>query len=181
MSTFVARFMHVTFMLDYLITSKTRLKLLIKFFSNSKNQGHLRGLAVEFDESTNAIRRELNNLTKAGFLLKVEVKNKIEYRANTKHPLFSNLQDLIRKYLGFDRLLEAVLERMGDVNEVVLTGDYAQGFDSGTIEVLIKGKKLNGDYLDHLEIKIEQLIDRKIKFNINGKSNADEELVLFKK
>jgi hypothetical protein len=168
-------------MLDYLITSKTRLKLLIKFFSNSSNHGHLRGLAEEFGESTNAIRKELNNLAEAGFLLKVAEKNRIEYQANPKHPLFSNLQDLIRKYLGFDKLLEIVLERIGEVNEVVLTGDYAQGIDSGTIEVLIKGDEVNEDYLDHLGFRIEQLIDRKVKFNINGKSKAEDELVLYKK
>jgi hypothetical protein len=137
-------------MLDYLITSKTRLKLLIKFFSNSKNQGHLRGLAEEFGESTNAIRKELNNLSEAGFLLKWQKKTELNIKQHPKHPLFSNLQDLIRKYLGFDRLLETVLDRMGDVDEVVLTGDYAQGIDSGTIEVLIKGDELNEDYLDHL-------------------------------
>ena len=154
---------------------------MIKFFSNSKNQGHLRGLAEEFGESTNAIRKELNNLSEAGFLVKVAEKNRIEYQANPKHPLFSNLQELIRKYLGFDRLLETVLERMGDVDEVVLTGDYAQGIDSGTIEVLIKGDDLNEDYLDHLGIRIEQLIERKVKFNLNGNGNSSEELVLFKK
>ncbi len=57
-------------MLESLITSKTRLRLLIKFFVNSQTQSHLRGLAEEFGESTNAIRKELNNLTYAGILVK---------------------------------------------------------------------------------------------------------------
>jgi hypothetical protein len=168
-------------MLDYLITSKTRLKLLVKFFSNARNQGHLRGLADEFGESTNAIRKELNHLSEAGFLVKVADKNRIEYQANTHHPLFSNLQDIIRNYLGFDRLLEAVLERMGEVNEVILTGDYAQGIDSGTIEVLINGDSLNEGYLEHLTGRIEELIDRKVKFRINQEIDSKESLMLFKK
>lgn len=77
-------------MLESLITSKTRLRLLVKFFVNSKTQSHLRGLADEFGESTNAIRKELNNLTKAGFLLKETDKNKIAYKANVKHPFFKH-------------------------------------------------------------------------------------------
>jgi hypothetical protein len=168
-------------MLDYLITSKTRLKLLVKFFSNVKNQGHLRGLADEFGESTNSIRKELNHLSEAGFLLKVADKNRIEYQANPQHPLFSNLQDIIRNYLGFDRLVEAVLERMGEVNEVILVGDYAQGIDSGTIEVVIKGDSLNENYLDHLTGRIEELIDRKVNFKVNQEIDSKDCLTLFKK
>lgn len=44
-------------MLDSLITSKTRLKLLIKFFVSSTNKGYLRGIAEEFNESTNQYER----------------------------------------------------------------------------------------------------------------------------
>jgi hypothetical protein len=168
-------------MLDYLITSKTRLKLLVKFFSNVNNQGHLRGLADEFGESTNSIRKELNNLSEAGFLVKVADKNRIEYQANPDHPLFLNLQDIIRNYLGFDRLVETVLERMGEVNEVILTGDYAQGIDSGTIEVMIKGEALNEDYLEHLTGRIEELIERKVKFKVNQEIDSKDCLTLFKK
>ncbi len=169
------------FMLDSLITSKTRLKLLIKFFSNRNNYGHLRGLAEEFGESTNAIRKELNNLSEAGFLVKVLDKNKIEYQANTQHPLFSNLQDMIQKYLGFDKLLHAVLERMGSVEKVVLIGDYAQGIDSGTIDVCIVGKELNADYLELLSSKIEGYIHRRVRFSIKENFEEKGALVLFNK
>ena len=64
-------------MLDSLITSKTRLKMLIKFFVNTTNKGYLNGLANEFNESTNSIRKELNNLSAAGYLHKVKSNNKI--------------------------------------------------------------------------------------------------------
>ena len=39
-------------MLDNLITSKTRQRLLIKFFISQANKAHLNGLANEFGEST---------------------------------------------------------------------------------------------------------------------------------
>jgi NTP pyrophosphatase (non-canonical NTP hydrolase) len=48
--------------LDALITSKTRVKMLLKFFTNGTSSAYLRGLAEEFGESTNAIRHELNNV-----------------------------------------------------------------------------------------------------------------------
>ena len=46
-------------MLNKIITSKTRLRLLVKFFVSQANKGHLNLLASEMGESTNSIRKEL--------------------------------------------------------------------------------------------------------------------------
>ncbi len=165
-------------MLDTLITSKTRLRLLVKFFINAANRGHMRGLADEFNESTNAIRKELNNLSEAGYLEKQAEGNRLSYRANVKHPLFGSLQDIVRKYLGLDTIVETVLRRMGDVEQVVLTGDYAEGRDSGTIAVTIVGKALNADYLKQLAPKVEGVIGRRVRFTLRD-NKPDEGLVLY--
>lgn len=153
-------------MLDSLITSKTRLRLLVKFFINAANQGHMRGLAEEFNESTNAIRKELNNLSKAGYLEKKTIRNRIAYRANTKHPLFAPLQNIVHRYLGLDTIVNRILDRMGDVQQVVLMGDYAEGRDTGIIEVSIVGQALNEAYLEQLAIKVEETIGRRVKFTL---------------
>jgi predicted nucleotidyltransferase len=166
-------------MLESLITSKTRLRLLIKFFVNSKNQSHLRGLADEFGESTNAIRKELNNLTSAGILVKHSDKNKIEYQANIRHPFYTNIRDIIRKYLGLDMLLEQILERMGEVEQVILTGDIARGSDTGTIDVLVTGDNLNAEYISHLIARLEELIERKVIFTLSSGRISTGGLILF--
>ncbi len=168
-------------MLDSLITSKTRLRLLVKFFVNSKTQSHLRGLADEFGESTNAIRKELNNLTQAGILVRETDKNKIAYMANEKHPFFSNIQDIIRKYLGLDKLLEQILERMGEVSQVVLVGDIARGIDSGKIDVVVTGVNLNKDFIISLSNRIENLIERKVALSLQSEQLVGSGLVLFEK
>ena len=80
-------------MLDSLITSKTRLRLLIKFFLNIANKGYLNGLANEFGESTNSVRKELNNLSSAGYLEKFSENNRVVYKANESHPLFKIIQN----------------------------------------------------------------------------------------
>ena len=69
-------------MLETLITSKTRLRILVKFFINVANNGYLRGLAEELNESTNSIRKELNNLEEAGYLEKQAIQNKVIYKAS---------------------------------------------------------------------------------------------------
>lgn len=166
-------------MLESLITSKTRLRLLVKFFVNSKTQSHLRGLADEFGESTNAIRKELNNLTQAGILVKETDKNKIAYKANVKHPFFTNIQEIIRKYLGLDKLLEQILERMGEVSQVILVGDLSKGIDSGKIDVVVTGDNLNENYILNLSSRIEELINRKVVLTLLAERMVSDGLVLF--
>ena len=151
-------------MLGELITSKTRLRLLIKFFISQANSGYLNGLANEMGESTNSIRKELNHLYDAGYLKKMKSNNKIEYKANVKHPLFKTLRNVVLKHLGLEDIVETVLDRMGNVEQIIITGDYAKGIDSGKIEVILVGKNLNFNYITQLEEKIEKLIGRQVNF-----------------
>jgi len=167
-------------MLEELITSKTRLRLMIKFFISQANRGYLNGLATEMGESTNAIRKELNHLYSAGYLKKSKSDNKVEYKANTKHPLFGVLRKVIMKHLGLEDAVEMVLERIGDVQKIILVGDYAKGNDTGKIEIFLIGVNLNMEYIEQLEGKIEKMIKRKVSFYLASKfSSMQEAIVLY--
>ena len=169
-------------MLDNLITSKTRLRLLIKFFISQANKAHLNGLANEFGESTNSIRKELNNLFSAGYLLKSKANNKVEYNVNTDHPLYETMRKVVMKHLGIEDIVEVVLDRMGKVDEIILIGDYAEGIDSGKIEIVLTGKNLNLEYISNLEKKIEKLINRKVIFYLSTKFISNQQhIILYKK
>ena len=167
-------------MLKTLITSKTRLRMLIKFFVSAANKGYLNGLANEFNESTNSIRKELNNLSDAGYLLKSKQNNRVIYNADTKHPLFKVLQKIVRQHLGLEEIVETVISRMGDLDIIALTGDYAKGIDSGFIQILIIGDKVNNEYLENLKPKIKDKISRNVDFIINSKVPKDG-IILYKK
>ncbi len=148
-------------MLDSLVTSKTRIKLLLKFFAHA-NSGYLRSLAKEFDESTNAVRVELKRLTEAGLLVaEEEGKTKI-YRANHSHPFFAEITGMVSKFLGLDELMERIVRRMGAVEKAYIVGDYAQGIDSGTVQLVLVGKNLDKDYLEFIVDKTYEKIQRKV-------------------
>jgi len=142
------------------------MRLLIKFFINAANAGYLRGLATEMHENTNAIRKELNNLSEAGYIVRDATETKVMYRANTAHPLFATLQQLIRKHIGIDRIITQILERMGEVTRIFVLGDYAQGIDSGAIEIVIEGPALNESYIQQLVPKIQNEIKKDINIQI---------------
>ena len=159
-------------MLESLITSKTRIKLLLKFFLNINNQGYLRSLEAEFNESTNGIRQELNRFEQAGLLLAESEGNKKLYRANTLHPLFKDLNSIILKFVGVEQLIEQVIDRLGNVQQVYLEGRIAQGLDSDIIDLLIVGNDIDRNYLSSLVEKAEPFLNRKIRYLVFEEQDA---------
>jgi len=149
-------------MLNTLITSKTRLKLLVKFFLNSTTRSYLRDLEAEFGESTNGIRVELNRFEEAGMLTSSFEGNKKIFQANTKHPLFGDIHSILMKYTGIDLVVENVLNRIGGLHHAWLTGDFARGHDSGVIDLLLVGENINIENLQGYIDKAEELVNRKI-------------------
>tara|TARA_B100002019_G_C21242253_1_gene586192 strand:+ start:975 stop:1481 length:507 start_codon:yes stop_codon:yes gene_type:complete len=166
-------------MLESIITSKTRLNLLIKFFVNIANRGYLNSLANEFGESTNSVRKELNNLTDAGYLVRKDSNNKVIYAANVNHPMFDILQSIVRKHLGIEDIVKRVLDKIGSIQKIILLGDYAEGIDSGIIDVLIVGSDIDKNYLDEIQLRIEKEIKRKVNFLISSTGTSQKGLIVF--
>lgn len=150
-------------MLEALISSKTRVKLLLKFFLNSKTEGYLRGLEQEFGESSNAIRVELNRFEKAGMLSSAASGNRKYFKANTKHPLFKEVHNILMKHIGVDEIIEKVVDNLGDVDEVYLVGSLSNGIDEKIIDLLFFGN-IDKEYLVRLIDRVEEHISRKIRY-----------------
>ena len=149
-------------MLDSLFTSKMRVQILMRLFLNAHTHTYLRELTREFDASPGHIRNELMQLSKAGLLESVKTGRNTLYQANQAHPLFPELQSMVRKSLGMDRIVESIVQRLGNLQSAYLTGDYAEGRDTGVIDLLLVGD-INQDGLLDLVKKTERYIERKIR------------------
>ena len=160
-------------MLDTLITSKTRIKLLLKFFLNSNSRSYLRNLESEFGESTNSIRLELNKFEEAGLLKSEYDGNKKYFRANTGHPLFSDIHNILLKQIGFDKIIETVIQKLGNLDRVYVSGDFAKGKNNSIIDLIFVSEELNREYLLKLIGKVEEVIKRKIRYLVFNKEEFD--------
>ena len=160
-------------MLDTIVTSKTRIKLLIKFFLNSATSSYLRDLEQEFGDSTNGIRLELNRFEEAGMLVSIMQGNKKIFKANTKHPLFSDIHNILLKITGIDQVIEKILNRLGGLEQAWLVGDFAKGRDSKIIELVLVGSGIILSTLDEYVAKAESLINRQITYTIFSIEQAD--------
>lgn len=147
---------------DGLITSKMRVRILIRLFLNPNQHAYIRELAEEMNASPSQVSEELKKLNATG-LLHTEKKGRlINYSANQDHPLYPELHSMVRKALGMDRILESILERLGDLEIAILLDDYAQGKDTGIIDLVLVGN-IDQENLGDIVQKTERYIKRKIR------------------
>lgn len=147
---------------DGIITSKTRVRILIRFFLNPGQKAYLRELAKEFELSPGHLKGELDKLSEAGLLSQTKEGRQIDYSANTGHSLFPELHSMVKKAMGMDKILESILRRLGKLEQAFVIDDYAAGKDSGVIDLVLVGD-INRKNLVDLTAKTERYIGRKIR------------------
>jgi predicted DNA-binding protein YlxM (UPF0122 family) len=156
-----------------IIASKTRIKLLVRLFFNPMTRSYLRELAKEFNVSTNAVREELNQLTKTEILKSEKNGRQVYYMANHEHPLFPELKSMVGKVMGLDQVIDGIINRLGDLESAYLIDDYAEGKDTGIIDLLLVGN-IDQYHLNDLSRKTERYIKRKIRsLVLNGDEYSD--------
>ncbi len=149
-------------LLSGLVTSTTRVKLLVRLFANPEASSYPRALADEFGLSTNAVRKELNRLSQAMLLTCHRNGRELHYQANQGHPLFNELASMVKKVLGIDRVTNEILSRLGELEKAFLVDDYALGIESGIIDLVLVGHIDRQNLLD-LVAKTERFLKRKIR------------------
>lgn len=149
-------------MLKPLFSSTTRVKLLRTFLLNPGEEYFIRELTRKLDEQINSIRRELDNLKKIG-LLRSRVRNRKKYYfANTDFIIFNELREIFIKADGNDRELVKKLNKMGQIDFLLLSGLFIQ--KESAVDLFLVGdldKAQLEEYLTSLNKG-----DRKIKFSL---------------
>ena len=108
------------------------------------------------------MRIELGKLQEAGLIESFADGQKVIYRPNSRNPFYLELTKLVSKYLGFDQLVEGVLSQLGDLQAAYVIGDYANGLDTGVIEVALVGE-VDKAYSVSLAEKGEKELRRKVR------------------
>lgn len=145
-----------------LITSKMRIRILMRIFLNPERNVYLRELADDFQASPSHIKNELDQLKEANLLKSKKNGRQIFFSANTNHPVFNELHSMVKKALGMDRILESMIEQLGNLEQAILIDDYAEGKDTGIIDLVLIGNIDLGNLQD-LTGKTEKYINRKIR------------------
>ena len=150
-------------MIETLISSKTRIKLLLKFFLNDGTRGYLRGLENELAKARMRFVWSSIGSSRPGLLVDEHVGNKRMFRANPHHPLYEQLHQIVRKHLGLDRIVDTIVAQLGQLEQVWLIGNFSRGIDGGIVDLVVVGD-VDRSYLTRLVVKAEGLIERKIRY-----------------
>ena len=129
---------------------------------NPVRQAYLRELAIEFNASPSHIKEELDQLTAANLLIKEKSGRQLLFSANRNHPIYTELHSMVSKTLGMDEILESIIKRLGNLKEAYLVNVYAEGKDTGIIDLVLIGR-INQSNLNDLVNKTEKYIARKIR------------------
>ena len=90
---------------------------------------------------------------------------KVIYRPNVQNPFYREICGMVSKHMGFDQLIERVLDQVGVLIAAYVVGDYARGLDTGRIEVAIVGD-VDNEYLVRLTKRAEEELDRKVRMSV---------------
>ena len=145
-----------------LITSRMRIRILMRLFLNPERKAYLRELAEEFGASPSHIKDELDQLSASNLLISKKNGRQVLFSANKDHPIFTELHSMVIKAFGIDQVLESIVKRLGKLKKAILIDDYAEGKDNGIIDLVLIGDIDQGNLLD-LKDKTEKHIGRKIR------------------
>ena len=145
-----------------LITSKMRIRILMRLFLNPQQNAYLRELTDEFQVSPSQVKSELDQLKDAGLLVSQKKGRQVFFSANQKHPVFKELHSMVKKALGMDQILDSIITRLGNLEKALLLDDYAEGKDTGIIDLVLVGN-IDQENLIDLVRKTEHHIGRKIR------------------
>ena len=145
--------------------------LLTKLILNPMSKVYLRGLERDLGVSSNTVRLELNKLNEMRLIqVQEEDKNsKVKYYvANQAHPMFQNLRGVILKFAGLDQIVDQIINKLGNVDQVFLTGELAEGKNSPFVDLVVVGN-VDRQYMYQLIEKVEQLIKKKVRVGVFDK------------
>ena len=154
--------------LDNIFSGKIRIALLTKLLLNPASKVYLRGLERDLGVSSNTVRIELNKLQNMHLIEAQEdsgntkVKN---YVVNQRHPMFLTLRGIIMQFVGLDQIVDQIIKTLGNLDQVYLTGDLAEGKNSPFVDLVIVGE-VDKPYLYQLIEKSELLVQKKIRVGV---------------
>lgn len=104
---------------------KTRQAVLAILFAEPQQGRFLRELSRQTSISPGALQHELGRLVMADLVTREADGNRVRYRANTRHPVYTDLHAMVEKTCGLPAQLAAALGKVRGVRFACLYGSLA--------------------------------------------------------
>ena len=160
-----ARSKHPTSILDELLTSRTRGRLLTIFLTHPTEEFYLRELVRRAGLSLRAVQHELARLERIEIVQSRRQGQHKYYRANEQHPLFADLKRIVYKTTGLGDVLREALEPLKGIETAFVYGSVAKGDERPTsdVDLLLIGAP-DADHLHEGIRKAEEALGREVSY-----------------
>ena len=122
-------------MLDKLITSSARVKVIKLLLLNEDQRYYQREIAELAGLPVRAVQREGAKLAEIGLLRRIEDGNRIYFQANPACSIFPELKRILLKTVALEFLLGESLSRDRQIEVAFIYGSYAANQESSTSDV----------------------------------------------
>lgn len=154
-------------MLEKLFSSKTRVELLCRFFSNPGERSYVRQIARELRRDISGIKRELDNLEKAGLVTSEKIGNLRYYTVNRGAVIYPEIKAIIAKTVGVQGTIAGSLNGLGGLRQAWMysMNSHPPGEGPGPVLVLIVGR-VDLMELNDTVTRLESKLGREINYTV---------------
>jgi hypothetical protein len=165
-------------MLENIIPSKTRRKILELFFQKPNENFYLRRVVRELNEEVNAVKRELDILAEEKLLLKEKRLNKVFYTLNKNYLFYDEFLRIFTKSAPILQMIYKNLSRLGKIKYIAVSSRFAK-------RLPIKEEEIYFLYVGVIVLKELEILMKKaeeiFQTPINYTVMTEEEFVFRKK
>jgi len=111
-------------MLQHIIPSKARRKILEFFFHHPSENFYLRRVVREINEEVNAVKRELDILTEEKLLLRERRLNKVYFSINKSYQLYDEFLRIFTKTNKLSTAIHNNLSKIGKIKFIALSTKF---------------------------------------------------------
>jgi hypothetical protein len=161
-------------MVEQLLGSKTRVKLLQLFMSNPNRSFYVREITRKIDEQINSVRRELSNLLNIGIIVSDTTNNRLYYEVNQKYQFYEPLKTIFGS--GGDSPAQAAkgnqsdeLKALGNVDLLIYTGQFTRDEHAG-VDIFIVGNT-NPNAVQKFVTELEQQEGKELRYTVMSQSD----------
>jgi len=161
-------------MLQDLMVSKVRAKLLQTFLAKPKEMFYVRQLVRLTSEEINAVRQELKRMEKLGMVKKENRGNRIYYWFNQDYPLYQEILAMVCKTVGLGGEILKRRSKIGNIRYALISGRLVKGLPRKPegVDLLIVGE-INLPNLANLVRDEEKNLGREINYSVMTKEEFD--------
>lgn len=129
-------------MLEDIIISRVRVKLLTLFLLNPGKIFHVREIVRQVSEEINAVRRELAHMESCGMVFKEQRANRLFYGFRKEYALYYELMELVCKTTGLGYDIQKNKSKLGKIKFSMMSGQYIRGMANNSdqrVDLLLVG------------------------------------------